>query len=230
MPFSNGQTNDLAAMEGKRFIAASDGEAGQRLAEAKIKHMTGGDKICCRALYKDYREYDPQFKLWIATNDLPNVTGSDDAIWRRIRVINFPVTIPENQRDPNLSAHLAAEAAGILNWALEGYRAWRVGGLNPPAEVTQATTIYRRENDLVGQFIEDRCFEDPAANSTSKALHEGYIRWCVDNCYTAMAINTFAKELKKKGFTSRKGQRGNGWAGIDLKPTDEAESDGFPWE
>src|SRR6185436_12882526 len=83
MPFSNGQTNDLAAMEGKRFISTSDGEAGQRLAEAKIKNMTGGDSISCRALYKDYREYHPQFKLWVATNDLPNVNGSDDAIWRR---------------------------------------------------------------------------------------------------------------------------------------------------
>ena len=92
MPFSNGQTNDLAAMEGKRFISASDGEAGHRLAEAKIKNMTGGDKITCRALYKDFREFDPQFKLWVATNDLPEVTGSDDAIWRRIRVINFPVS------------------------------------------------------------------------------------------------------------------------------------------
>ena len=96
MPFSNGQTNDLAAMEGKRFISASDGEAGQRLAEAKIKNMTGGDTIVCRALYKDFVEFDPQFKLWVATNDLPNVTGSDDAIWRRIRVIDFPVTIPES--------------------------------------------------------------------------------------------------------------------------------------
>ena len=224
MPFSNGQTNDLAAMEGRRFISASDGEAGQRLAEAKIKNMTGGDKICCRALYKDYREYDPQFKLWLATNDLPNVAGSDEAIWRRIRVINFPVTIPEGRRDPNLLASLAAEASGIFNWALAGYRAWKSEGLKPPPEVTEATSSYRHENDQVGQFIADRCFEDPAAKSTTKALHEGYTRWSEDNRYTSMPIVPFAKELRKKLFTPRKGQKGNGWIGIDLKPTYKFEN------
>jgi putative DNA primase/helicase len=218
MPFSNGLGNDLADMQGKRFISASDGESGQRLAEAKIKNMTGGDKIKCRSLYQNYRVYDPQFKLWVATNDLPNVTGSDDAIWRRIRVIDFPVTIPESQRDPNLSADLAAEASGILNWALRGYRAWKVGGLKTPAEVTEATGSYRHDNDLVGQFIEARCVEAPSAKCTSKAIHESYTRWCDDNGHTAMPVNTFAKKLKKKGFASRRGQQGNGWTGIDVKP------------
>lgn len=218
MPFSNGQTNDLAAMEGKRFIATSDGEAGQRLAEAKIKNMTGGDTISCRALYKDYREYDPMFKLWVATNDLPNVSGSDDAIWRRIRVINFPVTIPESERDGSLSSVLAAEASGILNWALEGYRVWKSSGLMPPAEVTEATGKYRVENDLVGQFIEERCVQQPAARCTNKELHDAYGDWCEDNGHPPKQNNTFAKELKKKGFTPRRGQKGNGWAGISIKP------------
>jgi putative DNA primase/helicase len=176
--FSNGQTNDLAAMEGKRFISASDGEVGQRLAESKIKNMTGGDRIACRALYKDFREYDPQFKLWVATNDLPEVSGTEEAIWRRIRVIKFPVTISEQDRDPNLTANLAAEASGILNWALEGYAAWKTGGLKPPAEVTEATGSYRRENDVVGQFIEARCVENPNAKSSSKTLYENYAAWC----------------------------------------------------
>jgi putative DNA primase/helicase len=224
MPFSNGQTNDLAAMEGKRFIAASDGEAGQRLAEAKIKHMTGGDTICCRGMYKDFKEYDPQFKLWLATNDLPNVTGSDNAIWRRIMVIKFPVTIPEELRDRDLSTKLAAEAAGIFNWALQGYRAWKTGGLKPPSEVTEATQTYRCENDLIGQFIEDRCVQDPAAKSTTKVLHVGYSQWCEENRYAVLPLIPFAKEIKKKGFASRKFQRGNGFAGIDLKPAHKFEN------
>jgi putative DNA primase/helicase len=83
--------------------------------------------------------YDPQFKLWVATNDLPQVSGTEEAIWRRIRVIKFPVTISQQDRDPNLTADLAAEASGILNWALDGYAVWRIGGLKPPAEVTEAT-------------------------------------------------------------------------------------------
>jgi phage/plasmid-associated DNA primase len=83
------------------------------------------------------------------------------------------------------------------------------GGLKPPAEVTEATGSYRHDNDLVGQFIEARCIEQPTAKSTSKALHEGYAVWCDDYGYTAMPIISFTKELKKKGFAPRRGNKGN---------------------
>jgi putative DNA primase/helicase len=216
--FLTGQTNDLAAMEGKRFVSASDGEAGQRLAESKIKNMTGGDRIACRALYKDFREYDPQFKLWVATNDLPEVSGTEEAIWRRIRVIKFPVTISEKDRDPTLTANLATEASGILNWALDGYAAWKTGGLKPPVEVTEATGSYRRDNDVVGQFIEARCVENPNAKSSSRMLFENYVAWCTEVGQPAVPLVSFGKELKRKGFAPDKRRNGNGWIGIDLKP------------
>jgi putative DNA primase/helicase len=218
MTFSNGQTNDLAAMEGKRFISASDGEAGQRLAEAKIKNMTGGDKIACRALYKDLREFDPQFKLWAATNDLPEVTGSDDAIWRRIRVINFPVTVPEDQRDPSLTQKLADEASGILNWALEGYCEWMSGGLRPPQEIIEATSRYRQENDHVGQFIDARCVKQASEKCSTKTLFDEYVNWSEENGHTPMPINSFGKDLTRKGYGIKKGSQGNSRAGINLKP------------
>ena len=114
------QTNDLAYLAGKRFVAATEGERGQRLAESKIKMMTGGDRISCRALYKDYFEFDPQFKLWLATNNLPTISGSDEAIWRRIKVIPFPVTIPDAERDRMLGDRLARELPGICRWAMQG--------------------------------------------------------------------------------------------------------------
>ena len=103
------QTNDLAYLVGKRFVSASEGEHGQRLAESKIKMMTGGDRIPCRALYKDYFEFDPQFKLWLVTNDLPNISGTDEAIWRRILVIPFPVKIPPEKQNKTLAEQLLQE-------------------------------------------------------------------------------------------------------------------------
>jgi putative DNA primase/helicase len=219
MPFSNGgQSNDLASIEGRRFVSASDGEAGQALAEAKIKHMTGGDEISCRALYKNYRSYRPQFKLWIATNDLPNVKGSDAAIWRRIRVIEYPVTIPEEQRDPGLAEELAAEAPGILNWALQGYRDWKKSGLRAPPEICEATSSYRRDNDLVGQFIDARCEVGEGLEATTKSLYDAYCGWCEVNGYHPMALNAFGKDMKRRGFGQKKGRMGNSLVGIELKP------------
>ena len=62
--FGNERTDDLAALKGRRMVAAQEGEADQKLAEAKVKLMTGGDPISCRRLYGAYETYDPQFKLW----------------------------------------------------------------------------------------------------------------------------------------------------------------------
>ena len=218
MPFSNGQTNDLAALVGKRFVAASDGETTQALAEAKIKNMTGGDSITCRGLYKDYITYQPQFKLWVATNDLPKVSGSDDAIWRKINIIDFPVVIPPDERDPNLQTALAAELAGILNWALIGYDFWRSGGLSAPAAVKNATKSYRHENDVVGRFIDECCLCNPDARELVRDLYGRYEKWVEENGGDVMFKEQFGKILGKKGFQRKNMRSGNGYVGLQLKP------------
>ena len=100
--YGSEKTDDLASLKGLRFVSAQEGEAGERLAEAKIKLMTGGDPISARRLYGNYEIFQPQFKLWLATNDLPKIGGTGDAIWRRIHVIEFPVSIPAAERDPKL--------------------------------------------------------------------------------------------------------------------------------
>jgi putative DNA primase/helicase len=86
----NEQTNDLAKLVGVRCVIAAETEKSHRLAEAKIKRITGGDRIACRELYGKLFEYDPQFKIWLATNDLPSFPGGDQSISSRIRVIEFP--------------------------------------------------------------------------------------------------------------------------------------------
>jgi putative DNA primase/helicase len=212
------QTNDLAYLAGKRFVAATEGERGQRLAESKIKMMTGGDRISCRALYKDFGEFDPQFKLWLATNSLPNVTGMDEAIWRRIMVIPFPVTIPTEERDRELGARLVQELPAILDWAIQGLCDWRQQGLNPPSRVLQSTKTYRDDNDTVGQWIEAACIVGPRVQATMKELYESYKSWCENSAAEPMQNNSFGKELTRRGFESFRWRSGNGRVGIALKP------------
>jgi putative DNA primase/helicase len=216
------QTNDLAYLVGKRFVTASEGERGQRLAESKIKMMTGGDRISCRALYKDYSEFDPQFKLWLATNNLPNITGMDEAIWRRIMVIPFPVTIPPEERDRELGARLVQELPAILDWAIQGLRDWRQQGLSPPSRVLQSTKTYRDDNDTVGQWIEAACIVEPRVQATMKELYESYKSWCENSAAEPMQNNSFGKELTRRGFESFRWRSGNGRTGIALKPSTAA--------
>jgi putative DNA primase/helicase len=212
------QTNDLAYLVGKRFVAASEGERGQKLAESKVKLMTGGDRIVCRQLYRDYIEFDPQFKVWLATNNLPNIAGTDDAIWRRIMVIPFPVTIPPEERDKTLLDRVIQELPGICNRAMEGLIEWRQQGLNPPPRILQSTGNYRDDNDTVGQWIESACVQEPGLRSTMKELYESYKLWCENSGVDAMQNTCFGKELTRRRFQAFKGRSGNGRLGIGLRP------------
>jgi putative DNA primase/helicase len=211
------QTNDLAHLFGKRFVVASEGERGHRLAESKIKMMTGGDRIACRPLYKDLFEYVPEFKLWLATNDLPTISGMDEAIWRRIRVIEFPITIPPEQQDKGLADRLMSELPGILQWAMQGCLEWRKIGLAPPASVGQSTQKYRDDNNSVGQWIESACSLDLKLRTSVKDLHDSYAAWCDSSGLEPLPGSLFGKELTRLGFEIVKSKKGNGRLGIGLK-------------
>lgn len=136
---SGGPRNDLAKLHGSRFVTATEGEDGKRMAESFVKQITGGDTVTARFLYTEYFDFKPQFKLWLGTNHKPTIRGTDEGIWRRIRFIPFTVCIPHEKRDRKLLEKLKAEGAGILRWAIEGLMEYQNGGLQEPATVNNAT-------------------------------------------------------------------------------------------
>jgi putative DNA primase/helicase len=113
-----GIPNDIARLAGARFVSAVEAEDGRRLDEERIKALTGGDTVAARFLHQEYFEFRPQFKLWFGTNHKPRIRGTDEAIWRRLRLIPFAVTIPEKDRDPRLGEKLLRELPSILQWAV----------------------------------------------------------------------------------------------------------------
>src|SRR5262249_13180590 len=125
--------NDLARLQGARFVAAVEVERNRKLAEVLVKQLTGGDIITARFFYEEFFEYQPVLKLWLAVNHKPMVQGTDHAIWRRIRLLPFTATIPADEQDKRLMEKLQAELPGILRWAVEGCLAWQCeDGLTPP--------------------------------------------------------------------------------------------------
>ena len=129
----------------------------------------------------EYFDFIPTFKVYLASNRKPIIRGTDHAIWRRIRLIPFMVTIAEEAQDKELAEKLAAEGEGILAWAVEGCRRWQADGLGLPDAVKKATQAYREEMDVLGQFIADRCLEWPTAAVSKHMLYEIYRKWCADN-------------------------------------------------
>ena len=149
--------NDVARLKGARFVIACEADAENRLAESLIKQMTGGDTISARFLHQEWFDFEPTHKVFFGTNHKPVIKGTDYAIWRRIRLVPFEITIPEGERDKNLPEKLKAEADGILAWAVQGCLVWQQQGLGVPEEVKAATDSYREEMDILGEFLKDRC-------------------------------------------------------------------------
>jgi putative DNA primase/helicase len=216
---STHNTNDLARLKGIRFVSAVEIESGQKLNETKVKQVTGGDKVTARFLFKEFFEYSPEYKIVIATNHLPDITGVDDGIWRRLMIVPFDVSITNNEIDKNLKSKLRQELSGILNWALEGCKEYQnQGGLNAPQSIISATQKYRNRMDQVAGFIHDKCLENPNYRVKIADLHTAYQRWADMVGLKPYGKINFGKIMVQKGFdNSAKSGSSRYWTGLKLK-------------
>jgi putative DNA primase/helicase len=211
--------NDVARLHGARLVTAAEAECNRSLAEALVKQLTGGDKIAARFLHGEFFEFTPSFKLFLAVNHKPGIKGTDHAIWRRVRLIPFDVTIPQDEQDRTLPEKLEAERPGILRWLVEGCLAWQLEGLEPPAAVTAATADYRDEMDTVGAFLDECCVRDAETQTLAKRLYDTYKRWCDEHGETPMSKPDFGSRLAEKGFTPGRTKAGRYWRGLGLVVT-----------
>ena len=166
-------------------MTAIETEDGARWAESKIKSLTGGDKIAARFMRCDFFEFLPEFKLVIAGNHKPGLRSVDEAIRRRLHLIPFTITIPQEERDPSLAEKLRAEFPGILAWAIQGCLEWQREGLKPPAVVRDATAEYLDAEDAVARWIEECCVIEPHVWTQS------------DHCLLAGIVGTGEPESEK---------------------------------
>lgn len=209
--------NDLAALRGSRLVTVSESETGQQLAEALLKQLTGGDPLTVRKLYAEFFSFTPSFKIFIACNHKPDVRGQDLAIWRRIHLVPFDVTIPLDRVDPNLVGKLVAEGPGILAWMVEGFKAWQQDGLRPPEAVIAATEQYKHESDVLADFLETSTVRGPAQRATAQELFTAYLDWArrTGTRYT-MNQKMLGTALEERGFQPVKVQGARGWQGLGV--------------
>lgn len=220
--------NDVAQLAGSRFVVAVEAEQDRRLAEALMKQATGGDVMSARFMRGEFFEFAPTFKVFIATNHKPIIRGTDHAMWRRVRLIPFTVTIADDQQDKMLEGKLRGEGAGILRWMVEGCLAWQRDGLGVPVEVRAATASYRSEMDVVGRFLADRCALDQSATITAADLYADYVAWCDAEREKPISKTMLGLRLAERpGLEdARLGRnRTRAWRGIRLRSPAEPEPD-----
>ncbi len=211
-------SNDIARLAGCRLAIASELDEGAAFAESRIKSLTGGDTITARFLHREFFDFTPSHKFFISGNHKPTVRGTDTGIWRRIRLVPFTVRIPDESKDPALAEKLAVELPGILNWAIAGCLRWQNQGLNPPACVTKATAEYRREEDVIGQFLEDRTTASGARTSTT-AVYQSYDEWAALEGIQSkhrLSARRLNRRIEEHGFARVKTNGAWLWDGLEL--------------
>jgi putative DNA primase/helicase len=174
--------------------------------------------------------FTPQFKLWIAGNEKPEINSNDQAMWNRIHRIPFDVTIPKAEQDPNLADKLRGELAGILAWAVRGAADYYREGLNMPPEVRDATKAYRTEQDTVARFIAEDCETGESFECAAQSLHDDYRKWCAGAGEQYLDVKLFKRAMFANGFKDKRRSRSNVWLGIKPKlhallPEDAVERD-----
>lgn len=216
--FDNGIPVDTARMKGARVVTAIEANAGQQFDEAKIKSWTGGDKLTGRFMRQNLFEFDPEFKLWLAANDLPRIRATDDAIWARFVIIRFAEQVKDNAKDRKLSERLRAEFEGILAWAVRGAKLWQKEGLQDKELFQYEKNAWRDQSDTVGRFFREKCHVAPLNQSIlSSVLYGRYQTFCAECNEKPSSDKVFKARLIELGVSSKHTNKGTVWSGIELK-------------
>ena len=206
---------ELAEVAGARLILASETQEGGRLDERLVKDITGGEKLRAEAKFCAGFDFRPQGKIWMSGNHKPRITGTDNGIWRRVRLIPFEARFEGERCNPNLAAELREELPGILRWAVGGCLAWQEGGLELPEKVKLAVAEYRSDEDELGAFIADCIEEAPeAATCLRKDVFDAYAKWAAaEGIRHPMTQKQLSRKLKDRGWTDLYGKY---WRGVRI--------------
>jgi len=217
---------ETADLFGLRLAVIQETDSGRRLAEGTVKRLTGGDRIKARRMREDFWQFDPSHTFLMVTNHKPLIAGTDEGIWRRLRLVPFDVVIPVSDRDRELPVKLKLEADAVLAWLVSGYQDWRDGGLDEPDEVVAATNAYRAESDAVGRFLEERCATGKDAHKVqSSALFKVWERWCIGEGEEPGTNKALTTSLQNRGYDTKRTKAGAVWQRIGVR-ADEVTGDG----
>ncbi|MFC8373865.1 MULTISPECIES: phage/plasmid primase, P4 family [unclassified Streptomyces] len=195
-----GHPTDLAELHGRRVIVCSEVKPGDKFDEARVKLLTGGDRIKARRMRQDFFSFQPTHKLWLLGNHRPEVGTGGFAFWRRMRLIPFERVVPDDRKIENLADILVTEEGpGILGWLVEGARRYLAGDrdLAGPERVRIATTAYAETEDHTGRFYDECCALRPGLRAEQTALYAVYRAWCQSEGAPVASSRAFAARTRE---------------------------------
>jgi putative DNA primase/helicase len=196
----------VVSLRNKRLIWASESKEGQKLNAGLVKQLTGDGFITARALFGNPVTFKQTHKIIMLTNHCPRIPDSDDyAMWRRVQRVPFnvrfvgdPKAANERKQDKDLLAKLRGEYSGILAWLVRGCLDWQQEGLNPPSVVIESTERYREDEDLTGQFCDERLTIGEGFEAPAGELYKAYCQWCEGYGYNPMSARAFGQRMTRR--------------------------------
>lgn len=201
--------HQLAALYGARWVSVDESDDGARLKEAAMKQMTGDDSVVGRHLYKSFFEYLPTFKLHFMTNHKPRIAGTDYGVWRRLLLLPYARQFNDETADKTLPDKLATEHPGILAWLVSGAARYAAEGLKLCPEMRRASDEYRQDEDVMGQWLAERCATGPGMETPFAQLYASYAGWAKDAGAFVLSAKRLALELIERPLGLKKVTRGN---------------------
>ena len=190
-------SSTLARLKGRRFVTMAESDSSGKLDEAVIKQYTGGEDITARELYQSSITFKPQFSMWLSCNDLPSVRDKSLFASDRVRVIEFTRHFKNEEQDKKLKTYFESPEAmkGIFTWLRTGSFKYKRFGLKMNPEMQNVIKQYAKDNDIVLQYLEDKCERDDGSDTLGKTLYENYKIWCRSNGYYACNKKRFHAEV-----------------------------------
>jgi len=221
------QLDSASQLDGARFVNVSELNAGDVLDEAFLKDVSGGtDRVNARYLFNEPYHFKPECTLWFRGQYRPQISGTDEGIWRRILLIPLIADLGAIYKERTLEEKLAKELPGILLWIVVGANRWLTNGqkLNIPECVEKATKSYRADMDMIAAFMFEKCVINQYERIGSLELYEAYCRYMRGIQLTPLGLRRFSADIEaRKGIEKKRSSTGFFFQGIRLKSGSEQD-------
>ncbi len=229
---------EIARLYGVRFVKVAEIKKGEALNEEFVKRLTGGEKFPARNLFEGFFEFQPVLIPHGSGNGYPKIIGTDNGIWRRMRVVHWPVMLAEHEMRnfEDVVGELCEEREAIVAWMVDGARIYLEEGLITPDAVKAQTEDMRNDNDHVRRFFNSALEVTRSADDRvgGKAMYQAYLDWSSGD-RQAVNLTRFGRDLTKifdaraaEGLRKDDGGRAVFYVGVRLKPAPAGFVDGDP--
>jgi P4 family phage/plasmid primase-like protien len=209
--------HELADLCGARLVVANETRDGSRFDQQRVTLLTGRDSVKARQLYQVGFSYIPTYKIFVIGNHKPTLRSAGEEMRRRLHMIEFPESLPENERDTTLKDRLVAEYPAILQWAIDGFLKYQEVGLKKPAQVKAATDVYLANEDALAAWLDDNVNREPKARTLSSETYGNFRRWAEQSGEYCPSQKRFSGWLTDRGFEVKRTSQGSMIIGLELR-------------